>query len=350
MEYGPLPDCRLICGDALEALMELKSGTVDCVVTSPPYWGLRDYGTVGQLGLEASPGEYVSKLVGVFGEVWRVLRDDGTLWLNLGDSYAGGGGRKGCRDENAPPRRGRNGRKAAARGQREGSAIDPKRANAYAAQGLSRQPSRLAVPGLKPKDLVGIPWRVAFALQDAGWTLRSDIIWHKPNCMPSSVKDRPTVAHEYVFLLSKSRRYYYDADAIHEPVKAESILRAGRGRRVNADRAMSLKRPQSQDRGEGEIQFPAVGDGDVGRNRRTVWEIGVSNYRGAHFAVMPEKLVEPCVLAGSRRGGWVLDPFMGTGTVGLVAVRHGRGFVGIDISSDTVELARERLAGVQVEF
>lgn len=247
-------------------------GCAHTCVTSPPYFGLRDYGHAGQIGLEDGLEEYVDQLVQVFREVWRVLRDDGTLWLNLGDSYAGAGLGGGT--------------------QKQGIRAYPKGNTVQARTGARR------VGNLKPKDLMGVPWRVAFALQDDGWFLRSDVIWHKPNPMPESIKDRPTKAHEYLFLFAKSERYFYDADAIK---------------------------------------------GQTTRNKRSVWTVTTKPYKGAHFATYPPELIEPCILAGSTEGGTVLDPFTGSGTTGAVAIKHGRRFIGTELNPEYGELARERM-------
>jgi site-specific DNA-methyltransferase (adenine-specific) len=274
-------------GDALETLREMDDESADCCVTSPPYWGLRDYGVDGQLGLERTPEEYVARLVEVFREVRRVLRDDGTLWLNLGDSYASGKGT--CYNP--------GGGESSLGKERKAEGVHP----------LDRgNKSTLAVSGLKPKDLVGIPWRVAFALQADGWYLRSDIIWAKPNPMPESVTDRPTKSHEYLFLLARSERYYYDAKAVAEP-------------------AVSSR-------------------GDEMRNRRSVWTIPTRPFSGAHFAVFPEALAEVCILAGTPAGGVVLDPFGGAGTVGVVAGRLGRRAMLVELKEEYCELAAGRLA------
>jgi len=266
------PDgCEIVMGDALTVLRGKEPGTYRCCVTSPPYWGLRDYGVPNQIGAEADLGDYIDNLVAVFREVRRVLTEDGTLWLNLGDSYTSGD-----------------------RTWRDADKKNPARAMSY------RPPTPM---GLKPKDLIGVPWRVALALQTDGWYLRSDIIWHKPNCQPESVKDRPTRAHEYLFLLSKSERYLYNHEALREP----------------ADRRGSL------------------------RNRRTVWSINTEAFPGAHFATFPPKLVEPCVLAGSEPGDAVLDAFFGSGTLGQVCIALGRRFTGIEINEEYASLARRRL-------
>ena len=300
-----MPTARVLVGDTRQRLAELPDCSVQTCVTSPPYWGLRDYGHAGQIGLEQTPDEYVAEMVAVFREVRRVLADDGTLWLNLGDSYA-------HNTEKLPPHRGER----ASRNQ--------------AGMGGGTRKGH----GLKPKDLVGIPWRVAFALQADGWWLRQDIIWAKPNPMPESVTDRCTKAHEYVFLLSKSARYLYDIEPIREPVsehwkhgglppvplRGDHVLTAGS--RIKAKR---------------------VYDEPKGANRRSVWTIPTKPYAGAHFAVMPEALAEPCILAGSRPGDLVLDPFTGSGTVGVVALRHDRDFIGTELNPEYAALAEARI-------
>jgi site-specific DNA-methyltransferase (adenine-specific)/site-specific DNA-methyltransferase (cytosine-N4-specific) len=269
---------RLVVGDTRDELRKLGDGTFHCCVTSPPYWGLRDYGYDGQIGAEPTIGEYIESLVNVFREVRRVLRDDGTLWLNIGDSYTSGN-----------------------RTWRDPDKKNPARGMSY----------RAATPeGLKPKDLIGVPWRLAFALQADGWFLRSDVVWYKPNCQPESVKDRPTQSHEYLFLLSKSQDYYYDHEAVREPTK----------------------------------------DGRAVRNLRTVWEVATEPYKGAHFAVFPRALVRPCIMAGSPAGGHVLDPFFGSGTLGVSCLESGRTCVGIEVKPEYAALARERLSGVQLSL
>lgn len=304
---------QIIQGDVIEALRSLPEGFIHTCVTSPPYWGLRDYGVPGQIGLEPTPEEYVEKMVEVFREVRRVLRDDGTLWLNLGDSYAmkfkGGKGRK--------------------------AGVGPDPSNPiHNAVDDEYKPPREIPNGLKPKDLVGMPWRVAFALQADGWYLRSDIIWAKPNAMPESVKDRPTKAHEYIFLLSKSPRYYYDADAIREPHGTPWIGRTPTKKlKKNADRNDAGSR--------------CTTGNPLGRNKRTVWTVSTKPFKGAHFAVFPPDLIEPCILAGSPPGGIVLDPFFGSGTTGVVAEKHGRQWIGIELNPDYIEIARGRL-GMEV--
>jgi DNA modification methylase len=296
-------------GDCRDLLARLPDGSIQTCVTSPPYWGLRDYGVEGQLGLERTPEEYVSAMVEVFRGVRRALRDDGTLWLNLGDSYARSGGEQGG-------------------GNRELLHLDGK------------QRRMTAIPvgsGLKAKDLVGIPWLVAFALRADGWYLRSDIIWSKPNPMPESVTDRPTKSHEHLFLFAKSQRYYYDADAIAEPaVHGGEQLGIVRGTKRRAT-AMGCE-PSGNEKPGADA---AIGDT---RNKRDVWTIATEPFDGAHFAVMPPSLVEPCILAGSRIGDVVLDPFFGSGTTGMVAEKHGRRWIGFDLNPAYEKLQRERTA------
>jgi len=293
-------------GEALVELRKLPAGFAQTCVTSPPYWGLRDYGHDGQAGLESTPEAYVARMVEIFAEVRRVLRDDGTLWLNLGDSYAGGSGGSGGSGENSA-------KQTTSPGSYHGG------------------PSKLA-HGLKPKDLVGIPWRVAFALQADGWYLRSDIIWAKPNPMPESVTDRPTKAHEYVFLLSKSQRYFYDADAVAEPATEYNLFNGSRGR----DTPKTGANGDRNDAGRGSV----IGTGT--RNRRTVWTVPTAPFSGAHFACFPPKLIEPCIMAGAPLGGMVLDPFLGSGTTGMVAESLGRQWFGIELNPDYEPLIRER--------
>jgi site-specific DNA-methyltransferase (cytosine-N4-specific) len=267
-------DSGIIIGDAYHTLSLFEAGTFRCCVTSPPYWGLRDYGIPGQIGAEMELRLYLDNLTEIFREVRRVLQDDGTLWLNIGDSYTSGG-----------------------RTWRQGDKKNPARGMDY------RAPTP---PGLKPKDLIGIPWKIAFALQADGWYLRSDIIWNKPNCQPESVKDRPTRAHEYIFLFSKSEHYFYCADAIKEPATSSN--------------------------------------GHSGlRNRRSVWNINTEPFPEAHFATFPPSLVRPAILAGTESSDFVLDPFLGSGTVGQVALEEDRRFVGIEVKPDYAELAVRRL-------
>lgn len=307
-------------GDCLKVLRTLPEKSAHCIVTSPPYWGLRDYGMKEQIGLEKTPEEYIEKIVHVFREVKRVLRDDGTCWLNLGDSYCGSGQGWGKNGKS----RGRN-------------SIDTRPVEILC---LGKPPT-YKVNGLKPKDLVGIPWRVVFALQQEGWYLRSDIIWHKPNPMPESVRDRPTKSHEYIFLLTKSNHYFYDVDAVREPQSPTSLQRLRHGWNGNKKRDWPKDSHNNFDRYMGKT------DAEIknlkGRNRRSVWTIPTRAYPGAHFATFPEKLVEPCILAGCPKGGFVLDPFCGAGTTGLVALRLGRKFVGVELNPKYVQMAKRRI-------
>jgi len=307
----------LRCGDCLDVLLTLPHLSVHTCITSPPYWGLRDYGVEGQLGLEPTPDEYVDNLVHLFREVRRVLRDDGTVWLNLGDSYNSIGGTVGG-GKNCEPR---------------------------------KRTMREWCGSLKPKDLVGIPWRVAFALQADGWWLRSDIIWHKPNCMPESVKDRPTKAHEYVFLLSKSARYYYDQDAVREASQdREWMKETSRKGRAEAMRHFTDGRTEATMDATGQYAYghgAGFAPSPNGRNRRTVWTIPTRPFKVAHFATFPPDLIEPMVKAGCPEGGTVLDPFAGAGTVGVVAKELGRNAVLIELNPEYVEMAEKRIAQVQ---
>jgi DNA modification methylase len=304
-----MSDAHIIIGDVRTALSSILDGSVQTCITSPPYWGLRDYGHGEQIGLEQTPDDYVAEIVAVFREVWRVLADDGTLWLNLGDSYAA------MRDSKATPDTLRNG---------DGTKV---------LTAANRNPNNLKNAGLKHKDLVGIPWRVAFALQADGWYLRQDIIWHKPNPMPESVTDRCTKAHEYVFLLTKSARYHFDNEAIKEPsanLGATNIRFGGNKYGDSDDPKHATKSGNTY-----------VDSGT--RNKRSVWTINTKPFKSAHFAVMPEALVEPCVLASSKTGDIVLDPFAGSGTVGVVALRHGRKFLGVELNPEYADLANDRI-------
>lgn len=266
------PKLTIIQGDCRLGMRDLPAQSVQCCVTSPPYWGQRDYDTLEQLGHEPTPFEYVKNMVAVFREVHRVLCDDGTLWVNLGDTMICAKGQSGGIDPKQPARR------------------------------LGLRPNDRVIPGLPRKNLAGIPWRVAMALQADGWLLRSDIIWSKPNTMPESTRDRPTKAHEYIFLLSKSERYFYDSEAVQEP----------------------------------------TADGTRMRNRRSVWTVATTPYKGAHSATFPLKLVEPCILAGCPRGGTVLDPFGGSGTTAAVALQNGRHAILCEINSEYVPLMLAR--------
>lgn len=310
---------KILCGDAAEQLRTLADGSVNMCVTSPPYYGLRDYGEAGQIGIEQTPDNYIARLIDVFDEVYRVLAPDGTLWLNIGDSYAGSG--KGPMSL-AVAGNGKN-------------------------KGLYQKDSRIyEVPkkweGIKPKDLIGIPWMLAFALRSRGWYLRSDIIWYKRNCLPESAKDRPTKTYEHIFLLAKSSKYYFDYKAIQEPIKEVSRERYKRGRSANSKYVGQQGITQVRENfADFDQQF---------RRKRDVWEVSTNTYKmDEHFAMFPEKLIEPCILAGSKIGGVVLDPFFGSGTTGAVAKRYGREFIGIDLNARYLEKAKERIGKVICE-
>ena len=339
---------RLLTGDCRQRLRDLTDGSVNCCVTSPPYFGLRDYGASGQVGLEETPDAYVDELVAIFREVRRVLRDDGTIWLNIGDSY------------NAAGRTGH--------GTRVGFKQGTNRASAAGADHC-----RPSVDGLKPKDLIGIPWMLAFALRADGWYLRSHIVWHKPNPMPESVTDRPTSAHESLFLLSKSEHYYYDADAIREPCSVDdwdngtrvfggvnkagaNLLHGDRttgriatprkvGARDNFRRDGSKRESPiyGQSVGTHRPDRPDTVPNPIGRNKRNVWTVATRPFAEAHFATFPPDLIEPCILAGCQYGGTVIDPFGGAGTTGLVADRHGRNAILCEINPDYVAMAERRI-------
>jgi DNA modification methylase len=322
---------RILKGDCREALRAIPDESVHCVVTSPPYYGLRDYGVAGQIGLESSPEAFVQELVGVFRDVRRVMRRDGTLWLNLGDSYA------------------------ANRGSGDRVSADSKQAtNVGSLMGELRVPL-----GLKAKDLIGIPWRVAFALQADGWYLRQDIIWSKPNPMPESVTDRCTKAHEYIFLLSKSGRYYFDQAAILEPIAAGSIARFAQDIEAQAGsdrvpgktngRMKSVRRqapgaaPDRNDTSAEHSGTKTCGFSMDGRNKRSVWEVTTQPFSEAHFATFPPALIEPCILAGCPEGGTVLDPFGGAGTTGMVADRLKRNAILIELNPEYAAMAERRI-------
>jgi len=304
----------ILHGHVLDKLQEIESKSIQCVVTSPPYWGLRNYQVEKQLGLEKTPEEYVEKMVEVFREIKRVLKKDGTVWLNLGDTYCGNIG-----DNKAGFNERYYGKKFKTDKQSDtfkNIKIDIKHPT-------------------KPKDLVGIPWRVAFALQSDGWYLRQDIIWHKPNPMPESVTDRCTKAHEYIFLLTKSARYYYDNDAIREPSKESTLKRLNQ----NIGEQSGSYTPS---KGNGNMK--AVGDLDKGRNKRSVWTINTQPYKEAHFATFPKKLPELCIKAGSSKGDIILDPFFGSGTTGYVAQKLGRRWIGIELNEEYIKIANKRFA------
>ena len=304
---------RVLIGDCIEAMRGLPDQSVHTCVTSPPYFGLRDYGMPGQIGLEDTPEAFVARSVEVFREVRRVLRDDGTLWLNLGDSYCstvkwGGGGNVGKNT-------------VAADGHVPSWAVRAKRQN---------------FPGIKPKDLIGIPWRVAFALQADGWFLRQDIIWHKPNPMPESVTDRCTKAHEYIFLLSKSARYYFDADAIKEASAESSIARL----------AQNVEAQAGSSRVPGKTNGTMKAVGGETRNRRSVWTVTTKPFKGAHFATFPPDLIEPCILAGCPVGGTVLDPFGGSGTTAGVALRNSRNAILCELNPTYAAMMHDRVSSI----
>lgn len=306
-----MSDYTLLLGDCIETMRGLQAGSVQTCVTSPPYYGLRDYGHVGQIGPEESPDAYVAKLVDVFREVRRLLKDNGVLWLNLGDSYNGSGG--------------------------PGGWADNLQTDSFKGEFKKYTNPNRDVAGLKPKDLIGIPWMVAFALRADGWYLRQDIIWHKPNPMPESVKDRCTKAHEYIFLLSKSSRYFYDADAIKEAQTTKQTAKYyGTYGQSDYNAASGGNRDKSGSYGDGET-----------RNRRSVWTVTTKPYKGAHFATFPPELIEPCILAGSAVGDTVLDPFNGSGTTGAVSVQHGRNYIGCELNPEYIELAHSRIRKAQ---
>ena len=319
----------IINRDCLLALRDLPDESVNCCVTSPPYYALRDYGMDAQIGREDSPEEYIRRLVLVFREVRRVLTADGTLWLNIADTYCGTGNKGGYLDPKNP--KGRNGQSVS----------------------LARRASEC-----KQKDMIGIPWLLAFALRADGWYLRSDIIWCKANPMPESCKDRPSRCYEHVFLLTKSKKYYYDALAIAEPIAS---LAAGRQVGVQAARYKGGRSASSKYAeeipGQGKVQklnaaraAGTITDADISpvRNARDVWHINTVPYKGGHFAAYPPKLAERCILAGCPRGGVVLDPFFGSGTTGLAAVKNDRRYIGIELNAEYCELAKERIGGVKL--
>lgn len=316
---------QILHGDCRETLKTLPDASVNCCVTSPPYFGLRDYGHEGQIGLEESPDAFVQQMVAVFREVRRVLRDDGTLWLNLGDSYA-----RSAENEES---------KLASL---HTMGVGQKKAHEAGAmrKGKNRPPE-----GLKQKDLIGIPWRVAFALQADGWYLRQDIIWHKPNPMPESVTDRCTKAHEYIFLLSKSARYFYDAEAIREDNVNPDRKNYTPGKRAYAEGNTEQCVGDRTRRNDGFEKY-AKGEMCVGRNKRSVWTVTTKPYAGAHFATFPADLIRPCILAGCPVGGTVLDPFGGSGTTGQVAMEEGRNAILCELNADYVGLIRKRIGGV----
>jgi len=331
---------RIITGDCRDVLKTLPDESVHCVVTSPPYWGLRDYGVAGQMGLESTPNDFIIGMLDVFEKVRRVLRSDGTLWLNLGDSYCStdkwGGGVGGNTGKQT----------VAADGSVPSWAVRQRKA---------------PIDGIKPKDLMGMPWRVALALQADGWYLRQDIIWSKPNPMPESVTDRCTKSHEYIFLLSKSDRYHFDQSAIAEPAAEATVSRLAQdieaqegshrahaggktngtmkavGKRIKMDGHIDRRKDGFNQR------WDAQAEPRITRNKRSVWEVGTAPFKDAHFATFPPALIEPCILAGCPRGGVVLDPFGGAGTTGLVADRLGRNAILIELNPAYAEMGRARI-------
>ncbi|MDI6524797.1 site-specific DNA-methyltransferase [Pseudomonas otitidis] len=345
---------KILIGDCLQQLASLPSDSVNCCITSPPYWGLRDYGVEGQIGLEETPAEFLARLVAVFREVRRVLRPDGTCWVNMGDSYAG------------------------SRSPGSGQSVQSRRRDN---EPIPR--SDIAVPGFKPKDMIGMPWRLAFAMQDDGWYLRQDIIWHKPNPMPESARDRCTKAHEYIFLLSKSRRYYFDQEAILEPCSPNTHARLSQDvlNQLGSERAHAGEKPNGPMKAVGR-KSTGVGFGHgtdraarnrarvknnasmdsalqvmpEKRNKRSVWNVPTNGFKGAHFATFPPDLIRPCVLAGAPRGGLVLDPFGGAGTTALVAMEEGRRSIICELNPEYAQIARNRLrsawedGGSQLDF
>ena len=321
---GQVSNYTLLQGHCLEVLRTLPTESVQTCITSPPYFGLRDYGCDGQIGLESTPDAFVSSLVDVFAEVHRVLKSDGTLWLNLGDSYVS--------------------KPTGTLGNHTGAKHGFSQEHKHQTAALER-PDKTGW-GLPEKNLIGIPWRVAFALQQYGWYLRQDIIWHKPNPMPESVTDRCTKAHEYIFLLSKSDRYFYDNEAIKEPVSDTSLKRAEYG--WNCDRPST----KNASMGGTGIHTEKMGTRFVnpsGRNKRSVWTVCTKPYKGAHFAVYPTELIRPCILAGSRPGDTVLDPFNGSGTTGFVSMEERRKYIGIDINDEYLAIADARIKSAQVQ-
>lgn len=303
-------------GNCLEVLKSFEDKCINCCVTSPPYYGLRDYGVEGQIGNEDTPFDYVDKLVNIFAEVRRVLKDDGTLWLNLGDSWAGSSQGAGTKHPT------------------------PKQASNHGTNYMTTEQhvSKLKhVEDCKPKDLIGIPWMVAFALRESGWYLRQDIIWAKGNPMPESVKDRCTKSHEYIFLLSKNRKYYYDYQAIKEPAVTKATVRDKNKEGYQADYA----------KGDRFSKGERVYGADGMRNKRDVWNVNTKPCKEAHFATYPDTLIEPCILAGCPEGGVVLDPFMGAGTTGMVAKRYNRNYVGIELNTEYIDIANKRIENDQ---
>lgn len=351
----------ILTGDCIDLLATLPADSINTCVTSPPYYGLRDYGVAGQIGLERTPELFIHRMVLVFEEVKRVLRPDGTIWVNMGDSYASNAG-----GYDATGSRG---------------ATSSKRISAGTMAAVVKNRARIPASGLKPKDMMGMPWRLAFALQNAGWFLRCDIIWHKPNPMPESVNDRPTKSHEYIFLLSKSESYFYDAAAIREQVTGGAHARghgvnpkakhpagwaigpsdhsaaahqqeknhpktAGENSRMNVDRDPRHLRTARKSKQNASFSAHISGDCVTSRNKRSVWTVATAPYRDAHFATFPAALIRPCILAGCPLGGTVLDPFGGSGTTGEVAEQEGRNSILIELNPAYVALAKRRTSQI----
>ena len=305
---------KIYLGNCIDVLKTFPEKSINCCITSPPYYGLRDYGVDGQIGNEESPEEYIEKLVSVFDEVKRVLTDDGVLWLNLGDCWAGSNQGAGTKNPTA------------------------KQASNHGTNYMTTEnhKSKLAkLNGYKPKDLIGIPWLAAFALRDNGWYLRQDIIWAKGNPMPESVRDRCTKSHEYIFLLTKSRKYYFDNISIKEPC----VSKQPAGNKNNMNQGRKGK--------EGWSFNPENSIPKDGRNKRDVWTVNTKPCKEAHFATFPDTLIEPCVLAGCPENGIILDPFMGAGTTGMVAKRHNRNYVGIELNPEYIKIAENRIENYQ---
>lgn len=340
---------RILVGDCIEMMRTLPEESVHTCVTSPPYFGLRDYGVDGQIGLEETPAEFIARLVEVFREVRRVLRADGTAWVNMGDSYAGSWGAHG----------------------RDDMGVGVSTISQRQVMASQRKAKATTHAEYKPKDLMGMPWRLAFALQDDGWYLRQDIIWHKPNPMPESTRDRCTKAHEYLFLLSKSHRYYCDMAAIREPAAESSLTRWGQDLESQAGSTRSpgktngpmkavggdRSRRDSFQREDSKREQPIPGQSKgthrpdrlesshdvLTRNKRSVWTVPTQGFKGAHFATFPPDLIRPCILAGAPRGGMVLDPFGGAGTTSLVSMQEGRRSVICELNPEYAALARSRI-------
>lgn len=303
---------KIYCGNCIDVLKTFPDKSMNCCITSPPYYGLRDYGVSGQIGNEDTPEQYIENLANVFEEVKRILKDDGILWLNLGDSWAGSNQGAGTKNPT------------------------PKQASNHGTNYMTteKHKSKLSkLNGYKPKDLIGVPWMAAFALREAGWYLRQDIIWAKGNPMPESVKDRCTKSHEYIFLLTKSRKYYFDNESIKEPAVTQPKVRDKNKEGYQVDYSKGVRFS------DGERVYGVDGM----RNKRDVWNVNTKPCKEAHFATFPDTLIEPCVLAGCPEGGIILDPFMGAGTTGMVAKRNKRNYVGIELNQNYIQIAENRI-------